>query len=75
MTIPAIFGTGLGPFVAGTLSDHISIAYGLGEESLRYALLVSFLPAFGAAIAFYFMGRELARAEHSEPKEGRVCKP
>lgn len=63
MTIPAIFGTGLGPFVAGAVSDHISIAYGLGDESLRYALLVSFLPAFGAASSFFFMGRELAKVE------------
>src|SRR5690606_24249136 len=41
--LPAIIGMGLGPFLAGTLSDILQPS--VGDESLRYTLL-AFTPAY-----------------------------
>ncbi len=59
--IPVIFGSGLGPLVAGMLSDYFTLTRGLGDEGLRYAMLIAFLPAFGGALGSFMMGQHFAR--------------
>jgi MFS family permease len=52
-----LFGTGLGPFIAGALSDVLNATYGI--QSLRYSLLIMvgfLLPASGA---FYWGARAM----------------
>jgi MFS family permease len=59
-TIPAIVG-GLGPPVAGALSD--SLTPSLGREAMRYALLAIALPGYlGAALHFWLGARAVKRA-------------
>jgi len=56
-----IVGLGLGPVVTGMLSDFLVSHYGLGQDSLRYAITASTLPAVWAAAHFlraaHFLGR------------------
>ena len=50
-------GIGLGPLVAGVLSDALRPRF--GEESIRYALLVTALASLWAAAHFVLAGRRL----------------
>jgi predicted MFS family arabinose efflux permease len=55
-----LVGLGLGPLVAGALSQHVFAA--LGTDSLRYALsLIQFAGLWGA-LHFWIAGRQLAGA-------------
>ena len=62
-------GLGLGPIATGFLSDALTAS--LGEDALRYALLiVGLVVSPWAALHYYLAGRhiddDLARAEHAE---------
>lgn len=48
----AIAGSGLGPFVTGTLSDYLLSQHGMHETSLRYAICAAILPAALASWGF-----------------------
>lgn len=48
-----LLGLGLGPFLVGAISDVLANVYGLGDHSIRYAVLVTL--GFNVAAAFYFM--------------------
>jgi len=52
-----LFGSGLGPLVAGALSDALNATY--AAESLRYSLLAMLSFLIPAAAVFYFAGRAL----------------
>lgn len=52
-----LIGAGLGPLIAGMLSDALSAVYGL--ESLRYSLMTLVLFLAPAAAAFYWSGRKM----------------
>ena len=54
-----ILGMGLGPFVTGALSDIFSDGFGLGNESLRYAMSTSVLFTLAAGWLFYRSARYL----------------
>jgi MFS family permease len=64
--VVSIVGLGLGPLVTGMLSDHLASRYGLGQDSLRYALAASAIPAVWGAWHFmraaYYFRDELATA-------------
>ena len=59
-------GLGFGPLVTGMLSDLFSSRYGLGQDSLRYAIALSAIPALWGAVHFiraaHFLRDELANA-------------
>ncbi len=64
-----IVGLGLGPQVAGLMSDYLAASY--GSESLRYSLLIiSSVLTPWTAIHYFFAGRhieqDLARAEEQD---------
>jgi predicted MFS family arabinose efflux permease len=48
-----LVGMGVAPFVVGLISDHLRGAYGLGEESLRYAIASTFIFPIWAAYHFW----------------------
>ncbi len=48
-----IVGLGLGPLVTGVLSDLFASRYGLGQDSLRYAIALAALPALWGAVHFF----------------------
>ncbi len=52
-----LVGMGLGPLMVGILSDHLATS--LGEESIRYAMLIVTGLAILSAIAFYFGARRV----------------
>jgi predicted MFS family arabinose efflux permease len=54
-----LIGAGLGPVIAGGLSDFLNTAH--GSDSLRAALLSMILFLFPAAAAFFWAGRSLPR--------------
>jgi len=54
-----LIGLGLGPFVAGALSDGLNAAFDLGSESLRYSLVIVGLFNVWSAIHFYLASRTL----------------
>jgi MFS family permease len=64
--VVGIVGLGLGPLVTGMLSDLFASRYGLGQDSLRYAIAASAVPALWGAVHFmraaYFLRDELATA-------------
>lgn len=55
----ALFGAGLGPLLAGALSDMLSAAYGV--EGLRYALVWFMSPLFVVGVLFYLCARAMPR--------------
>ncbi len=59
-----IVGLGLGPLVTGMLSDLFASRYGVGQNSLRYAIALSAIPALWAALHF-FRAAHYFRAELS----------
>jgi MFS family permease len=66
-----IVGLGLGPLVTGMLSDLFATRYGLGADSLRYAIAASALPALWGAVHFiragHYLRHELANASGVAP--------
>jgi MFS family permease len=62
--VVGIVGLGLGPLVTGMLSDLFASRYGLGQDSLRYAIAASAVPALWGAVHFmraaHFLRDELA---------------
>jgi len=54
-----LFGLGLGPLVAGLLSDALG-AYYYGSDGLRYALVISLIPSALSALLFFYAGRSYA---------------
>jgi len=66
-----IVGLGLGPLVTGMISDRLINHYGLGNDSLRYAIAASAVVALWGAAHFmraaFFVREELTVAKsHSE---------
>ena len=59
-----IIGTGLGPQVVGIFSDLLRTYADLGEESLRYALLLSILITGPWSMFHYFMGARTIREDY-----------
>lgn len=63
MLLTNLIGMGLGPLLVGMLSDALQPAF--GDESIRYALLISLVSIFIGAILFWRAGdhykREIAR--------------
>lgn len=47
-----VIGLGLGPLSVGALSDLLAHRYGVGDQSLRYALATVAIPAVAAALLF-----------------------
>jgi MFS family permease len=62
-----IIGLGLGPLVTGMISDRLISHYGLGNDSLRYAIAVSAVVALWGAAHFLraacFVREELTRVK------------
>lgn len=62
-----IVGLGLGPLVTGMISDFLIAHYGLGSDSLRYAIAASAIVALWGAAHFmraaFFLRGELATAK------------
>ena len=54
-----IVGLGMGPFVTGLLSDTFNIRFGLGAESLRYAILCTLIVNLFAVWAYLISARAL----------------
>ena len=54
-----ILGLGLGPVVTGMISDLLNQRYGLGADSLRYAISSCLLASLAASWAFYRSARHL----------------
>jgi predicted MFS family arabinose efflux permease len=52
-----LVGLGLGPWVTGMCSDLLARYFGLGDESLRYALLLALIPACAATAVFLYAAR------------------
>jgi len=48
-----LIGMGLGPLVTGAISDYLSRHYGMGNESLRYAISTSMIVALVAGALFW----------------------
>jgi hypothetical protein len=57
-----LIGMGLGPLAVGAASDFLARAAGLGDASLRWAMLLVTLVNFWAA-AHYFLGARTLRAD------------
>ncbi len=57
--VQTLVGQGIGPFLAGLISDHLKPQY--GQESLRYALLVVGLVNLWAALHYFWGARTLRR--------------
>ena len=66
----SLIGLGLGPFLVGVLSDYLKPAY--GEESLRIALLLTFLFNIWSAVHYYLAGRTLREDLDSNPDKDRI---
>ena len=64
-----IIGTGLGPQIVGILSDLLRRYADLGEESLRYALLISILITGPWSVFHYFMGARTIREDYQRAAE------
>jgi len=64
-----IVGLGMGPLITGIISDVLVSDYGLGRDSLRYAIAASAVGAVWAAVHFmrsaFFLRNELAAAAAS----------
>lgn len=52
-----LVGLGLGPWFTGICSDMLNMHFGLGDESLRYALALSLIPSCAAAAVFVYAAR------------------
>jgi hypothetical protein len=50
--VVSIVGLGLGPLVTGMISDLLTSGYGLGKDSLRYAIAASAIPVLWGAVHF-----------------------
>lgn len=61
----SLIGLGLGPFLVGVLSDYLKPEY--GEESLRMALILTFLFNVWSGIHYYLAGRTLREDLDSNP--------
>jgi MFS family permease len=55
----SIGGSALGPTTTGVLSDLFTAKLGLGVDGLRYALLMTTLPAVVASLFFFLSARSL----------------
>ena len=64
-----IIGTGLGPQIVGIFSDLLRIYADLGEDSLRYALLLSILITGPWSVFHYFMGARTIREDYERAAE------
>ena len=66
-----IVGLGLGPLVTGMLSDLLVARYGLGADSLRYAIAASAVAALWGAAHFMraamFIREELRQSTRNGP--------
>jgi MFS family permease len=58
LLIITLIGLGIGPVLAGAISQYLFIGY--GADSLRYALLVMQTAAIWGAFHYYLAGRSLA---------------
>lgn len=52
-----LVGLGLGPWMTGMGSDTLSLHFGLGDQSLRYALILALVPACAGAAVFLYAAR------------------
>jgi MFS family permease len=73
--VVGIVGLGLGPLVTGMISDLLASRYGLGKDSLRYAIAASAIPALWGAVHFmraaHYLRDELANASSAaHPQKG-----
>jgi predicted MFS family arabinose efflux permease len=59
LLVPTIFGLGLGPFLTGLASDTLAARYGLGDQALRYAITLAFLPSIAAGACLIAMARSI----------------
>lgn len=62
-----LVGLGLGPLVTGMLSDLLASQFGLGDQSLRYALTLALIPACAGAAVFMYVARFWAKENQIEP--------
>lgn len=61
-----LVGLGLGPWITGMCSDMLGRYFGLGEQSLRYALVLSLVPACAGAAVFLYAARFWAAPKQSD---------
>lgn len=59
-----LVGLGLGPWITGMCSDLLDQHFGLGAQSLRYALILSLTCACAAAAVFFHAARFWAAEKH-----------
>lgn len=52
-----LIGLGLGPWITGMCSDLLAQQFGLGDQSLRYALILSLAGACAGAAVFFYAAR------------------
>ena len=61
LLIPAVLGSGVGPYLTGALSDYLASSYSLGGDAIRYAICVALAgSALGGAV-YLSADRRLAR--------------
>lgn len=69
-----LFGLGLGPFVTGLISDTLASRYGMGNESLRFAISAALLFSLLAGWLFWraagHLPREMLVTAEREPSAG-----
>jgi len=66
-----IVGMGLGPLVAGIISDAMAGAFDLGGGALRYAILCTLVANIGSALFYAYSARLLPADLPAHGKRGR----
>lgn len=67
-----LVGLGLGPWITGMCSDVLGRYFGLGDQSLRYALLLALVPAFVGTAVFLYAARFWAAEKLSDPSSRKA---
>lgn len=73
-----IIGMGLGPVVAGAISDLLASTLGLGGGALRYAILCTLLANVGSALFYGYAATQLPKdlpGERRPPRTADVPRP
>jgi MFS family permease len=73
--VSGTFGTAVGPFATGLLSDALDRQFGLGDEALRWAIGSSSLLAAAGGLLFLAAARHYAQDLNirKEPPDGELC--
>lgn len=62
-----LIGLGLGPWITGMCSDMLARHFGMGDQALRYALVLSLIGSCAGAAVFLYAARFWANEKLSDP--------